>query len=112
MESKTGSRPGLLWGVVSVLPTPFRADESIDLDGLAGCVRFAAHCEVSAVCLPAYGSEFSKLTESERLAVIETALGAAEGRVHVVAQSNHASARGAAELARRHERLGADVISF
>jgi len=112
MATRAASRPVLLRGVVPIIPTPFRADESIDLDGLADCVRFAVRCEVSAVCLPAYGSEVNKLTETERLQVIETALAAAEGRVGVVAQSNHASARGAAELARRHEQMGADLVSF
>lgn len=51
---------------------------------------------VGAVCLPAYASEFYKLTETERLQVIETALAAAEGRVQVVAQANYPAARGAA----------------
>lgn len=101
-----------LQGVVPIIPTPFRADESIDLDGIAQCVRFAVQCGVSAVCLPAYGSEFYKLTESERLSVIETALQAANAKVKVSAQSNHPSAKVAVELARRHEKMGADLISF
>ena len=53
-------------GVVPVIPTPFCQDESIDYKALAACVHFAVECGVSAVCLPAYGSEFYKLTESER----------------------------------------------
>jgi dihydrodipicolinate synthase/N-acetylneuraminate lyase len=55
-----------LRGVVPIIPTPFRADESIDEAGLAACVRFAVRCGVGAVCLPAYASEFYKLTEAER----------------------------------------------
>src|SRR5438045_3757361 len=108
----TVSRDGELQGVVPIIPTPFRADESIDLDGVARCVRFAVRCGVGAVCLPAYGSEFYKLTEAERLQVIETALAARQGQIKVLAQSNHPSARVAAELARKHEKLGADFISF
>src|SRR5438445_12340628 len=101
-----------LRGVVPVIPTPFRADESIDFAGLAQCVRFAVRQGIKAICLPAYGSEFYKLTEAERLQVIEKALEAAEGRILVVAQSNHPSARAAAGLARRHQEMGARVISF
>ena len=101
-----------LSGVVPVIPTPFRADESIDFDALASCIEFAVRCEVSAVCLPAYGSEFYKLTEAERHQVVETAIRAAAGRVAVMAQSNHPSACGAAELAAQHEQMGADLISF
>jgi 4-hydroxy-tetrahydrodipicolinate synthase len=101
-----------LCGVVPIIPTPFRADESIDRAGLASCVRFAARCGVGAVCLPAYASEFYKLTETERFQVVETALEAAGDRVQVVAQSNHPSALEAAKLARRHELRGASIISF
>jgi 4-hydroxy-tetrahydrodipicolinate synthase len=101
-----------LQGVVPVLPTPFRADEGIDLAGLAGCVRFASACGLAAVCLPAYASEFYKLTEAERLEVVDTALQAADGRVAVIAQANHPAAGGAAELARRYAARGADLIAF
>ncbi|MFV1967682.1 MAG: dihydrodipicolinate synthase family protein [Pirellulaceae bacterium] len=108
----TTTSPVELRGVVPVIPTPFRKDESIDFDGLAACVDFAVHCDVGAVCLPAYGSEFYKLTESERRQVVETAIRAATGRVAVMAQSNHPSACCAAALAKQHEQMGADLISF
>ena len=99
-------------GVVPVIPTPFRQDESIDYDALAACVRFAAQVGVSAVCLPAYASEFYKLSETERGRVIETAIKAAEGKTLVIAQSSHPSALHAAETARANEVRGADLISF
>ena len=101
-----------LRGVIPIIPTPSRADESVDLAGLARCVRFAIDCGACAICLPAYASEFYKLTETERLQVITTALEASEGRLPVIAQSNHPSARVAAELGRRYEQMGAGVISF
>jgi len=101
-----------LQGVVPVIPTPFGADESIDLGGIAACIEFAVRCGVGAVCLPAYGSEFYKLTEAERREVVETAIRSSAGRVAILAQSNHPSARCAADLARRNADLGADVISF
>jgi 4-hydroxy-tetrahydrodipicolinate synthase len=105
-------QPVELRGVVPVIPTPFRADESIDFDGVIACIEFAVRCGVCAVCLPAYGSEFYKMTELERYQVVATAIRAAAGRVAVIAQSNHPSARCAAELAQRHAALGADLISF
>ena len=64
------------------------------------------------MCLPAYGSEFYKLTEAERDQVVGVAVEANGGRIPVVAQANHVSSRAAAELARRYTGLGADVISF
>ena len=99
-------------GVVPVIPTPFRQDETIDYEALASCLHFAAECGVSAVCLPAYGSEFYKLSEAERGKVVETAVAAAGGRVAVTGQSNHPSARLAAEIAKANEARGVDVISF
>jgi len=99
-------------GVVPVIPVPFREDESIDYDALAACVRFAADCGVAAVCLPAYGSEFYKLSESERGTVVETAVHAADGRVAVIGQSNHPGLVQAVEIARANEARGVDMISF
>jgi 4-hydroxy-tetrahydrodipicolinate synthase len=107
------AEPGVaLQGVVPVLPTPFRADEGIDFAALAGCARFASACGLAAVCLPAYASEFYKLTEAERLGVVETALEAADGRIAVIAQANHPAAREAAGLARRYATRGADLVAF
>jgi 2-keto-3-deoxy-L-arabinonate dehydratase len=99
-------------GVVPVIPTPFRRDETIDYEALAACVRFAADCKLSAVCLPAYGSEFYKLSEAERAKVVETAVAASDGRVPVIGQSNHPSAFLAAEIAKANEARGAALISF
>ena len=48
----------------------------------------------------------------ERRQLVETAIQSAAGRVAVIAQSNHPSARCAAELGARHQDMGADLISF
>ena len=101
-----------LRGVVPVVPTPFVPDESIDAESLASVVDWIAGLGLAGVCLPAYGSEFYKLTEAERDRVVAVAVDANRGRVPVVAQANHPSARVAADLARRYTDLGADVISF
>ena len=53
-------------GVVPIVPTPFRADDSIDYEAVGSCVDCAASLGLSAVCLPAYASEFYKLNEQER----------------------------------------------
>ena len=99
-------------GVVPVVPTPFNPDESIDLESLGRVVDWIAARGLAGMCLPAYGSEFYKLTEAERDRVVAAAVEANGGRVPVVAQANHASGRVAAELARRYTDAGADVISF
>jgi dihydrodipicolinate synthase/N-acetylneuraminate lyase len=101
-----------LEGVVPIIPTPFTADEEIDFDALARCVQFAAASGLSAVCLPAYASEFYKLSEAERRGVIEAAIRASDGKIAIMAQANHPSAKLAAALARQYESLGTSLISF
>ena len=101
-----------LRGVVPVVPTPFGPDESIDIESLASVVDWIAGRGLAGMCLPAYGSEFYKLTEAERDQVVAVAVEANTGRVPVLAQANHPSARIAADLARRYTDIGADVISF
>lgn len=101
-----------LRGVVPVVPTPFGADESIDVESLASVADWIAGRGLAGMCLPAYGSEFYKLTEAERDQVVAVAVHANAGRVPVVAQANHPSARIAAEAARRLTDMGADVVSF
>ena len=100
-------------GVVPIVPTPFvPGSEAVDAAALRRLVDFAVDAEAAAICLPAYGSEFYKLTEPERLEVVEVAVDQAAGRLPLMAQCNHGSAKGAAELARRNADIGAEVISF
>jgi 4-hydroxy-tetrahydrodipicolinate synthase len=99
-------------GVVPVIPIPFNPDETIDEPSLRKTVDFVAAKKMAAMCLPAYGSEFYKLTEAERERVIGTAIEVNAGRIPVVAQANHGSSKIAAELAKRYEAMDADVISF
>jgi len=103
---------GPVHGVVPVIPTPFDNDELVDFESLERMIDFAAGAGVTAVCLPAYGSEFYKLAERERAELIRAAVRFARGRVKVVAQSNHFSSKLAAETARQNQDAGAGVISF
>ncbi|GLU53404.1 dihydrodipicolinate synthase family protein [Dyadobacter frigoris] len=101
-----------LYGVVPIIPTPFTEDEEIDDNALRRLVDFAIKSEVSAICLPAYASEFYKLTDEEKLHVVKVAVEHAAGRVPVVAQSNHASLKIAIRLAQANVQAGADIISL
>ena len=99
-------------GVVPVIPVPFNEDESIDEASLRKAVKFVVSRRMAALCLPAYGSEFYKLSEAEREQVVGIAIDEADGRIPVVAQANHPSVRIAADLAKRYEQMGADLIGF
>jgi len=103
---------GTVLGIVPVIPTPFDSRQNVDAAALEPLIGFAVRAGVRAVCLPAYGSEFYKLSEEERFELVRSAVGFAGGRVKVMGQSNHPSPRFAAELARRNAGLGAEIISF
>lgn len=102
---------GLLRGIVPVLPTPFGPTGEVDLDSLKRVVDFCAGKGLAAACIPAYASEFYKLTMDERYRVVEAAVGAANGRIQIIAQANHFSGSLAGRIARRNEELGADMVS-
>lgn len=99
-------------GVVPVVPSPFQPDESVDLESLRAVVDWIAGAGLAGMCLPAYGSEFYKLSEAERDLVVSVAIEQCDGRIPVIAQANHPSALLAAELAGKYEAMGADIISF
>jgi 4-hydroxy-tetrahydrodipicolinate synthase len=101
-----------LAGVVPIVPTPFTQDEEIDLAAIGNLVAFAHRAGLRAVCLPAYASEFYKLSDVERRSAVRAAIGAADGKLKIVAQANHPSARVAARIAAEYEGLGASFISF
>ncbi|MGV3724515.1 MAG: dihydrodipicolinate synthase family protein [Actinomycetota bacterium] len=99
-------------GIVPIVPVPFHNDGRIDEESLRQVVDFCVRERAAAVCLPAYGSEFYKLSENERLRVVDIAVQQSAGRVPVIGQANHPSVAVAIDLARAMESCGADVISM
>jgi 2-keto-3-deoxy-L-arabinonate dehydratase len=110
--AQDSSRAYQINGVVPIIPIPFQAGDAIDEASLRRCVDFVVESGMAAMALPAYGSEFYKLSEAEREQVIGVAIDANRGRIPLIAQANHGSSKVAAGLARRYEAMGADVISF
>jgi 4-hydroxy-tetrahydrodipicolinate synthase len=101
-----------LTGVVPIIPTPFTDNEEIDVHALRKLIDFAIEIGIQAVCLPAYASEFYKLSDEEKLQVVKIAVERSAGRLQIVAQSNHPSLKVAIELARANVEAGADVIAL
>ena len=101
-----------LLGVVPIIPTPFTLDEQIDENALERLVDFAVAGGVQAACLPAYASEFYKLTDEEKLQVVRIAVACSAGRIQIIAQSNHPSLKIAIKLAQANVAAGADIISL
>jgi dihydrodipicolinate synthase/N-acetylneuraminate lyase len=101
-----------LSGVVPIIPTPFTEKEEIDVDALRRLVDFAVAGGIGAACLPAYASEFYKLTDEEKLQVVKIAVDHSAGRIQIIAQSNHPSLKIAIKLAQANVEAGADMISL
>jgi 4-hydroxy-tetrahydrodipicolinate synthase len=101
-----------LFGVVPIIPTPFTGKEEIDENALRRLIDFAIAGGVGAACLPAYASEFYKLTDEEKLQVVKIAVDHSAGRIQIVAQSNHPSLKVAVKLAQANVEAGADMISL
>jgi 4-hydroxy-tetrahydrodipicolinate synthase len=98
-------------GVVPIIPTPFTAEEQIDWPSLRRLVDFACAAGACAICLPAYASEFYKLSETERLRLVTEAVRHAAGRIPVFAQVNFISLTQAVETAREAQKTGASAIA-
>ena len=60
--------------IVPLVPTPFTVEELIDWPSLRRLVDFARATGACAMCLPAYASEFSELSESEKLQLVAEAV--------------------------------------
>jgi dihydrodipicolinate synthase/N-acetylneuraminate lyase len=101
-----------LSGVVPIIPTPFKANEEIDEQALRDLVEFTIGNGIKAACLPAYASEFYKLTDEEKLFVVKIAVGQAAGRMQIVAQCNNPALKTAIKLAQANVAAGANVISI
>lgn len=98
-------------GIIPIVPTPFDEKERIDWRALDQLLDFACGIDVCAVCLPAYASEFYKLSDAERRQIIARAVEQCDTRVPVVAQANAGAAVHAAELARFAQEVGAAAVS-
>lgn len=98
-------------GVIPIVPTPFNDDESIDLENLRKEIEFARAAGACAVCLPAYASEFYKLSEAERRLVVDAAIAAASGQIPVIGQVNYPSAKLAVDSALFAQQAGAAAVS-
>ncbi len=101
-----------LIGVVPIIPTPFLQNEEIDEASLRNLIEFAVNAGLDGACLPAYASEFYKLSDEEKLQVVRVAIDQSAGRIQIVAQSNSPSLKIAIKLAQANVAAGADIISL
>jgi 2-keto-3-deoxy-L-arabinonate dehydratase len=99
-----------LTGVVPVVPTIFRDDESVDLNGTARVVDYLLDGGVDGLCLLANYAEQFSLTDPERDTIARTLLAHVAGRVPVIVTASHYSARIAVERSRAAQDMGAAMV--
>jgi 4-hydroxy-tetrahydrodipicolinate synthase len=78
-------------GAVPIVPTPFSDDGAVDLASLRRLVDHLVEAGVHGIAVLGVASEVYSLTDAERIAVVETAVEKAAGRLPVVAGNSHAS---------------------
>ncbi len=100
-----------LEGVIPILPTPFDQEEAIVYADIGPLVDFAVESGATAVGVPAFGSEFYKLSGRERKRLIDVATESAQGRLPVIVQCNHTSPQVIADIVKEAEISGAAAIN-
>ena len=100
----------VLAGVVPVVPTIFRDDETVDLDGTVRVVDYLLDAEVDGLCLLANYSEQFSLTDGERDTIARTLLEHVAGRRPVIVTTSHYSARVTAARSRAAQDMGAAMV--
>jgi 4-hydroxy-tetrahydrodipicolinate synthase len=93
-----------LFGIVTVLNTPFSAADEVDLLALHRHVDAAIAAGVAGFLVPAMAAEVYKLSERERRAMVETVVAACAGRVPVIGGA------GSTDAAQR-ERIARDILA-
>jgi 4-hydroxy-tetrahydrodipicolinate synthase len=105
----TRSLPPRLTGVIPILATPFHDDESPDHQSLERMIRFFAQMGVNGVTVLGVLGESNRLTDSERSALIRTAVEAA-GSLPVIAGCSHTGTAATIALCREAKDLGAAAV--
>jgi len=98
-------------GIIDVPVTPFKPDNTIDLDTFARAVEFLLAHNASSLCVNLHLAESLNLTMEERKATAKTAVEVTRGRVPVIVHVSMPGTDQAIELARHAEQAGADCIT-
>lgn len=105
-------KPENLSGIITVLNTPFRNDETIDFEALKKNVENALEAGVKGFLVPAMASEVYKLSENERIEMVEATLDAAKEYVPVFAGAGEMDIQKSKNLIKQYIKLGCKYILF
>jgi 4-hydroxy-tetrahydrodipicolinate synthase len=99
-----------LQGVIPILATPFRDDETLDLDSWQRLLEFMVAVAVDGVTILGVLGESNRLRDDERTRLIEAAVATIRGRVPIIVGTSHTGTRAARELSRAAADLGASGV--
>lgn len=103
------SKPVSFQGIYPILATPFRDDESLDLESFDRMIRFMAALPVEGVTILGVLGESNRLLDREREELIKTAVAAA-GEMPVIVGTSYSGTYAALGLSKMAEDLGADGV--
>lgn len=96
-------------GAITAMVTPFKPDESLDIEGLRKNVEFQIASGISGLVPCGTTGESPTLSHDEHDLVIEEVVKAARKRVPVIAGTGSNSTREAIRLTKHAEEVGADA---
>jgi 4-hydroxy-tetrahydrodipicolinate synthase len=101
-----------LFGIVTVLNTPFKTDDTIDLNALRCNVGEALKAGVAGFLVPAMASEVYQLSESERIKMVEVVLDEVQNKVPVIAGAGETDLTRSRRLLKTYVELGCKNVLF
>ena len=97
-------------GVIPILATPFRDDDSLDLSSWQRLLEFMIELGVDGVTILGVLGEANRINDEERQTLIEAAAALVRGRIPIIVGTSATGTRTAALLSRMAEDLGAKAV--
>ncbi len=101
-----------LHGIVTVLNTPFKSDNTIEFNALKANVRYALDAGIAGFLVPAMASEVYKLSETERIKMVSAVLETVDGKVPVIAGAGETNLLKSKRLISKYIELGCANVLF
>ena len=98
-------------GVISLLPTHFNRDESLDLGAMRETAEYACQQlkgQDGAIMIAGSTKEFYAMTDEETLQMIDAVVKTVNGRAPVIAGTGRAATRLTVDISKRAQELGID----
>jgi 4-hydroxy-tetrahydrodipicolinate synthase len=97
-------------GVIPILATPFRDDESLDLESWRRLLEFMVGIGVDGVTILGVLGESNRLSDDERETLVRSAVEIVRGRTPIIVGTSHTGTKATAYLSRRAQELGASGV--